>query len=763
MAAEKAALKKTTVKKTTAKSAGKAGKAGKVNKVGKANKAAGKYRLVIVESPAKARTIGKYLGRGYHVEASNGHVRDLPKSQMGVDVQSDFEPKYITIRGRGDVLSRIRKEAKGAEKILLATDPDREGEAISWHLSAILNIKPDDECRVTFQEITKKAVKNAIASPRAIDMALVDAQQARRVLDRLVGYNISPLLWAKVRKGLSAGRVQSVATRIIVDREDEINAFTPEEYWDVFASAHAGHQKLRLRLDTIDEKKAQIKNAEQAKEAEAAIKSGVYTIASVKRGERRKSPPAPFTTSSMQQEASRHLRFSTAKTMQIAQTLYEGVELKGEGATGLISYMRTDSVRVSDEALADARGAILAQFGEAYLPEKPNVYKGRKNAQDAHEAIRPTAANRPPDSVKDSLSKDQYNLYKLIYRRFLASQMNPAIYETLTCDIAGGRVSLRYHAERKAFAGFTACYEEAFDEEQVSSDVRKMPELAEGMPITLTDVLSEQHFTQPPPRFTEASLVHALEEKGIGRPSTYAPTISTIISRGYVVRDKRRLVPTELGRMITNMMCEYFKDIVDEKFTSEMESQLDRVEEEQTPWKEVIREFYGGFKEVLKSAEANIEKVPIKDEVSDVPCENCGAMMVYKHGRFGKFLACPNFPKCRNAKPVFTYIETPCPLCGKRLVEKISKKGGKFYSCEGYPECDFIAFDYPVSARCESCGSPMVRKENRKGQVWNVCMNEKCRRRDAVENNESAEGDEGVEGIEGVDEEMNADVYEGEV
>ena len=706
-----------------------------------------KYKLVIVESPAKAKTIGKYLGRGYHVEASNGHVRDLPKSQMGVDVEQDFEPKYITIRGRGDVLSRIRKEAKGADKILLATDPDREGEAISWHLSSILDIEPEDKCRVTFQEITKKAVKNAISSPRPIDMALVDAQQARRVLDRLVGYNISPLLWAKVRKGLSAGRVQSVATRIIVDREDEIDAFIPEEYWEVSADVLAEHEKLRARLDMIDGKKANVENEAQAKEAEAVINSGVYKVTSVKRGEKRKSPAPPFTTSSMQQEASRGLRFSTAKTMQIAQTLYEGVELKGEGAQGLITYMRTDSVRVSDEALEDARAEVMTQYGAAYLPEKPNVYKGRKNAQDAHEAIRPADIKRSPDSIKDSLSKDQYNLYKLIYRRFLSSQMNPAVYETLTSDISSDRVSLRFHAERKTFAGFTACYEEGHDDEQVSADVRKMPALEEGMAVTLASVSSVQHFTQPPPRFTEASLVRALEEKGIGRPSTYAPTITTIIARGYVVRDKRRLVPTELGRMVTNMMREYFTDIVDEKFTSEMESQLDRVEEEQTPWKDVIRGFYSNFKEVLKSAEANIEKVPIADEVSDVPCENCGAMMVYKHGRFGKFLACPNFPNCRNAKPVLTYIDTPCPVCGKRLLEKISKKGGKYYSCEGYPECQFIAFDYPVPERCSMCGSPMVRKGNRKGQLWNVCMNEKCRHRDVVESVDSAEDDEAADDV----------------
>ncbi|MDR1570394.1 MAG: type I DNA topoisomerase [Oscillospiraceae bacterium] len=699
--------------------------------------AAAKYKLVIVESPAKAKTIGKYLGRSYHVEASNGHVRDLPKSQMGVDVNNNFEPKYITIRGRGDVLERIRKEAKNAAQILLATDPDREGEAISWHLAKMLGVEPGDQCRVTFQEITKKAVKNAITSPRSIDMSLVNAQQARRVLDRLVGYSISPLLWAKVRKGLSGGRVQSVATRIIVDREEEIESFIPAEYWDIAAKIACGGQRFNARLDTLADKKAQINNAQMAKDALEAIQSGEYKVRGVKTGEKRKMPAAPFTTSNLQQEAARKLRFTTAKTMQIAQTLYEGVDLEGEGTQGLITYMRTDSVRVSEEALAAVREEIAARYGDAYLPEKPNAYKGRGRAQDAHEAIRPTDVSLRPDDVKASLTRDQYNLYKLIYLRFISSQMTPALFDTMTADIASDNASFRFYSEHKRFPGFTTVYEEGVDDEAPSVESGKMPRLEAGEPAAVEDVTSEQHFTQPPPRYTEASLVRALEEKGIGRPSTYAPTISTIIARGYVMREKSRLIPTELGRTVTDMMREYFKDIVDVEFTSEMESQLDRVEDEQLPWRDVIRVFYENFSKVLEVAEASIEKMEIKDEVSDIPCEKCGAMMVYKTGRFGKFLACPNFPDCRNTKPVFAYIDTPCPKCGARLAEKTSRKGRKFFSCERYPECDFISWDYPVPDKCPVCGCHMTLKQNRKGERWHICASETCRNRVLVNGSET--------------------------
>lgn len=701
---EKAPLKKTAEKKTADK----------------------KYKLVIVESPAKAKTIGKYLGHSYHVEASNGHVRDLPKSQMGVDIGKNFEPKYITIRGRGDVLERIRKEAKNAQQILLATDPDREGEAISWHLANVLSINPNDPCRVTFQEITKKAVKGAMTAPRSIDMSLVNAQQARRVLDRLVGYSISPLLWAKVRKGLSGGRVQSVATRIVVDREDEIDAFTPEEYWDISAQMKCGGQNVKARLDTVDGEKARLGGKDAADAALEAIRSGPYAVKSVKTGEKRKSPAAPFTTSNMQQEAARKLRFTTAKTMQVAQALYEGVDIKGEGTQGLISYIRTDSVRVSDEALEAVRVEIAERYGADYLPEKPNVFKGRGRAQDAHEAIRPTDVARRPDDIKESLTKDQYNLYRLVYLRFISSQMNPALFDTYAAEIANERAAFRFYGERKRFPGFTAAYEESADEEQPAFE-SKIPRLEQGLPAELGDVACDQHFTQPPSRYTEASLVRALEEKGIGRPSTYAPTISTIIARGYVTREKSRLVPTELGRMITAMMCDYFKDIVDVAFTSEMETQLDRVEDEQLPWRDVISVFYENFSRYLKVAEESIEKVEVKDEVSDIPCDKCGAMMVYKVGRFGKFLACPSFPECRNTKPVLTYITTPCPKCGAKLAEKMSRKGRKFFSCEKYPDCDFMSWEYPVEDKCPLCGAFMTLKTNRKGERWHICSNDQCR------------------------------------
>ncbi|MDR2657945.1 MAG: type I DNA topoisomerase [Oscillospiraceae bacterium] len=690
-----------------------------------------KHKLVIVESPAKAKTIGKYLGRSYKVEASNGHVRDLPKSQMGVDVNADFEPKYITIRGRGEVLARIKKEAKNASSILLATDPDREGEAISWHLAHLLGIQPGEPCRVTFQEITSKAVKAAIQTPRPIDMSLVNAQQARRVLDRLVGYSISPLLWAKIKKGLSGGRVQSVATRIIVDREEEIESFIPVEYWDIEADMTSDGQAFRVKLDTVDGSKAKLTGESGAKAALDAIEGGAFAVKSVKIGEKRKTPAPPFTTSNMQQEAARKLRFTTAKTMQIAQTLYEGVDLEGEGTQGLISYIRTDSTRVSDEALTAVRDEIGKRYGSSYLPEKPNEFKTRKRAQDAHEAIRPTDIARKPDDIKASLNNDQYKLYRLVYLRFLSSQMSPALYDTQTACIASERVEFRFYGEHKKFAGFTAVYEEGVDDETPGVDT-KLPKLTVGSAASLGQVSSEQHFTQPPPRYTEASLVRALEEKGIGRPSTYAPTISTIIARGYVSRDKSRLIPTELGRMITALMCDYFKDIVDVEFTSEMEDQLDRVEDESLPWRDVIRTFYENFHHVLEIAESSIEKVEVKDEVSDVPCDKCGAMMVYKIGRFGKFLACPRFPECRNTKPVFVYITTPCPKCGARLLEKTSRKGNRFYSCERYPDCDFIAWDFPLPDKCPQCGTHMVLKSNRKGARWRLCANEQCRYREEI-------------------------------
>ena len=699
------------------------------------------YKLVIVESPAKARTISKFLGRSYKVEASQGHVRDLPKSQLGVDVEHDFEPKYITIRGRGEVLERIRKEAKGAKSIILATDPDREGEAISWHLATILGIDPESACRVEFNEITEKTVKNAIKEPRAVNMQLVNAQQARRLLDRLVGYKISPLLWVKIKKGLSAGRVQSVATRMVVDREQEIEQFEPEEYWYVDAQLRAGGKQLQARLISLDGERVTLSDAEQANEAKARVEKGGFVIRSVKRGERRKHPAAPFTTSNLQQEASRKLGFTTAKTMQVAQQLYEGVDIEGRGTLGLISYIRTDSVRLSDEAVAAAREMISERYGEQFVPEKPNVYKGRKSAQDAHEAIRPTNLELRPEEIKASLTKDQYNLYRLVYLRFVACQMADALYETQQIDIASDSgVVLRSSAERLKFAGFTAVYEEGTDDapNQDEHGSSLMADVSEGDHAELLSDEATQHFTQAPARYTEASLVRALEEKGIGRPSTYAPTISTILARGYVMREKKQLFPTELGIMITNMMEEYFADIVDIAFTAGMEEQLDEVEEGKLDWHKVLSDFYGPFEKTLENAESKIEKVEIKDEVSDVPCDKCGAMMVYKLGRYGRFLACPNFPECRNTKAIQVEIDAPCPKCGGKLLQKTSRKGRKFYGCERYPECDFVSWDMPVSEKCPKCGSYMTLSHTKKGDFY-VCANENCRERVAAPQKEENE------------------------
>ena len=701
-----------------------------------------KQKLIIVESPAKAKTIGRYLGKGYKVEASQGHVCDLPKSQLGVDPDNDFALKYITIRGRGDILSRIRKEAKNASQIYFATDPDREGEAISWHLFHVLGVDENQPCRIEFNEVTKKAVQAAIKHPRKLDMGRIDAQQARRVLDRLVGYKISPLLWAKVKKGLSAGRVQSVATRMVVDRENEINAFIPEEYWEISAKCAAKERKKTIefsaRLSSVDGKKAEIGNGQDAERIRARMEQESFTVSEIRRKDKRKQASPPFTTSSLQQEAGRKLNFTTARTMQIVQQLYEGVDLEKEGAQGLVTYIRTDSVRVSDEAMEALRAYIPEKFGPDYLPAEKNEYKGRKNAQDAHEAIRPTDVRRTPESIKNSLSREQFMLYRLIYNRFVASQMAPAVYETMTAEITGQTIGLRFYGEHKTFAGFTVLYEESQDETEDSLEMT-LPALVEGQAVTLNQMDCEQHFTQPPSRYTEASLVRTLEENGIGRPSTYAPTITTIISRGYVSREKKRLYPTELGIMVTEMMEKYFSDIVDTEFTAHMESQLDEVEEGGTDWKQVLREFYPEFEKTLATAEKEIEKVEVQDEVSDVPCDQCGAMMVYKMGRFGRFLACPNFPECRNTKPILTYIETPCPKCSKRLLEKTSKKNRRFYGCEGYPECDFVSWDKPVEETCPKCGSFMVEKRNGKGEILHLCANESCRYKTVIQDQDAGE------------------------
>lgn len=694
-----------------------------------------KQKLIIVESPAKAKTIGKYLGKGYKVEASQGHVCDLPKSQLGVDIDHDFDLKYITIRGRGDILSRIRKEAKNASQVYFATDPDREGEAISWHLFHVLGVDESTPCRIEFNEVTKKAVQAAIKNPRKLDMGRIDAQQARRALDRLVGYKISPLLWVKVKKGLSAGRVQSVATRMVVDREREIDNFIPEEYWDISAECAVKNEKkassFTARFATLDGKKTPVRNSEEAEMIRQLIVSGDFSVTDIKKKDRKRQPAPPFTTSSLQQEAGRKLSFTTAKTMQVVQQLYEGVDLEGEGAQGLVTYIRTDSVRISDEAMAALRAFIPEKYGKEYLPEEKNEYKGRKNAQDAHEAIRPTDVTRTPESIRSSLSREQFMLYRLIYNRYVASQMAPAVYETLSAEITDRRVGLRFYGEHKVFAGFTALYEEGTDEAAENVEMT-LPALKEGQKIAVQNISTDQHFTQPPSRFTEASLVRTLEENGIGRPSTYAPTITTIIARGYVSREKKRLFPTELGIMVTEMMEKYFSRIVDTEFTAIMEEKLDEVEEGKQDWKQILREFYPEFESTLSVAEKEIEKVEVKDDISDVPCDKCGTLMVYKMGRFGRFLACPNFPECRNTMPILKYIDTPCPQCGKRLLEKTSRKNRRFYGCEGYPECDFVSWDKPVEEKCPKCGHYMIEKKNNKGETIHLCTNESCRYKTAA-------------------------------
>ena len=697
-------------------------------------------KLVIVESPAKAHAIEKFLGKTFKVEASQGHVRDLPKSRIGITPEEDFKMDYITIHGKGELMAKLRKEAKNAKDIYLATDPDREGEAISWHLAHALKLDPSKVKRVEFHEITKKAVTDAVKNYRHINMDLVDAQQARRALDRLVGYEISPLLWAKVRKGLSAGRVQSVATRMIVDREEDIEAFIPEEYWDVFANVTVNNVQgkpivLKTKLAKLGGRKASCKVEADAQKAEKAIKKAKLSVLQVKTKVRAKQPAPPFTTSTLQQEASRKINFTISKTMQVVQGLYEGIELGKEGTQGLVTYIRTDSVRVSDDAIVTVRETIKSTYGEEFLPKSANIYKGRSNAQDAHEAIRPTISQRTPDSVKQYLNKDQLQLYKLIYNRFIASQMTPALFDTLSMEIGDKSVGLRYYGEHKTFAGFTAVYEEGSDEtsEKLES---KMPNCAQGSEVALEEVIQEQHFTQPPTRYTEASLVKELEELGIGRPSTYVPTVSTIIARGYVSREKKRLYPTELGRTVTDIMISYFDTIVDTDFTARMETELDSVEAGEKKWQTVLSEFYPDFKTKLERAETDIEKIVIVDEVSDIICDKCGANMVYKNGRYGRFLACPKFPECRNTLPILIHIGVKCPDCGGGLLEKTSKKNRKFYGCEKYPDCKFVSWEKPVEKPCPECGHYMTIKR-RKNDAMLLCSNEACRYREPYEEEEA--------------------------
>ncbi|HOM03245.1 MAG TPA: type I DNA topoisomerase [Acetivibrio sp.] len=686
-------------------------------------------KLVIVESPAKAHTIGKFLGKGYKIVASVGHVRDLPKSQMGVDIENDFTPKYITIRGKGDIISKLKKEAKSANTIYLATDPDREGEAISWHLANLLNIDEKEKCRVTFNEITKNAVKNAIKSPREINMDLVDAQQARRVLDRIVGYKISPLLWKKVKKGLSAGRVQSVATRLICDREEEIEKFVPEEYWTITAKLLKEGVKTPFdaKFYGSGSKKSELTSEEQVNKILDEIKDAAFVVQKVKKGEKKKNPNAPFTTSTMQQEASRKLGFSTKKTMIVAQQLYEGIEVKGVGAVGLVTYIRTDSTRVSDEAQNQAAEYIKEKFGANYLPKEKNIYKNKSASQDAHECIRPTSVEMDPESVKESLSKEQYRLYKLIWERFVASQMAPAVYDTINADIEAGKYLFKASGSTVKFPGFTVLYQESKDEETEEGE-SIIPELLEGEKLKQKKIDPKQHFTQPPPRYTEASLVKTLEEKGIGRPSTYAPTITTILARGYIVKEGKTLVPTELGKIVTDIMKNHFQDIVDVEFTAQMEKELDEVEEGEKRWVDVMKSFYSQFVNVLKDAEEKIGNIEIPDEVTDEICEKCGRNMVIKMGKNGRFLACPGFPECRNAKPLLEDAGVTCPKCGGKVYIKKTRRGKKYLGCENNnsePKCDFMTWDMPAKENCPNCGSFLLKKYSGK-KVQLRCSNENC-------------------------------------
>lgn len=677
--------------------------------------------LVIVESPAKVKTIKKFLGNNYVVTASNGHVRDLPKSQLGVDVEHDYEPKYITIRGKGEILAALRKEVKKADKVYLATDPDREGEAISWHLSKALKLEDKKTYRISFNEITKNAVKASLKNAREIDMDLVDAQQARRVLDRVVGYKISPLLWAKVKRGLSAGRVQSVALRIIADREEEINLFIPEEYWTLDANLKvAGERKLlTAKFYGTEDEKITIRSKEQLDAITKEIENEKYEVLDIKKGERMKKAPVPFTTSTMQQEASKGLNFATAKTMRIAQQLYEGIDLKGNGTVGLITYLRTDSTRVSEEADASVRQYIAEKYGAEFVAAGEAKSGEKKNIQDAHEAIRPTDVSRTPAAVKDSLTRDQFRLYQLIWRRFVASRMQPARYETTSVKIGAGKYRFTVAASKVSFEGFRTVYTEAGEEKEAGNVLLKS--LDKASVLTKEGFESKQHFTQPPAHYTEASLVKTLEELGIGRPSTYAPTISTIIARRYVAKENKNLYLTEMGEVVNNIMVQSFPSIVDVNFTANMESLLDGVAEGKVRWKTIIENFYPDIEAAVEKAQEELDTVKIEDEVTDVICEQCGRNMVVKYGPHGKFLACPGFPECRNTKPYLEKIGVPCPVCGKEVVLRKTKKGRKYYGCEDNPNCEFMSWQKPSVKKCPRCQSYMVEKGNKL-----FCANEQC-------------------------------------
>jgi DNA topoisomerase I len=672
--------------------------------------------LVIVESPAKAKTIGKYLGSKYIVKASMGHIRDLPKSQIGVEVENDFSPKYITIRGKGSILKELKDASKKVKKVYLAADPDREGEAIAWHLAHALDLDNTEECRVVFNEITKQAVKDAFKTPRKINMDLVNAQQARRILDRLVGYKISPLLWKKVKKGLSAGRVQSVAVKIIMDRENEISAFVPTEYWSITAKLGIRDSSFEAKFHKLNGMKKELGQESDVQEVLEAIKNADFKVNEVKEKERQRHPSAPFTTSSLQQEAARKLGFRAAKTMSVAQQLYEGVELGKEGTVGLITYMRTDSTRLSTTAQDEAKELIGTKYGEKFIPESPRQYsKKAAGSQDAHEAIRPTSAFREPETVKEYMSRDQFRLYKLIWERFVSSQMASALLDTLSVDIAAGDAIFRAVGSKVSFPGFMKVYVEGNDD-GTTDEEKFLPPLKAGDDLTKQDIEPKQHFTQPPPRYTEARLVKTLEELGIGRPSTYAPTLETIQKRGYVAIEEKKFMPTELGELIIEQMEEFFPEILDVEFTAHMEGDLDHVEEGAEDWVKVLAQFYESFEKRLIFAEEEMKEIEIEDEVSDELCEKCGKAMVYKLGRFGKFLACSGFPDCRNTKPIVKDIGVNCPKCHEgKVVERRSKKGRVFYGCDQYPGCDFVSWDRPSIKPCPVCNSWMVEKRNKQG------------------------------------------------
>ncbi|MBP3435382.1 MAG: type I DNA topoisomerase [Clostridia bacterium] len=682
--------------------------------------------LVIVESPAKAKTIQKYLGAGYEVVASMGHIRDLPKSLLGVDVKHDFKPRYVDIAGKSALIRRLKELAAQSSGVILATDPDREGEAISWHLAQMLKVDLNDTNRVTFNEITKSGVQQGMKAPRRVDMDLVNAQQARRVLDRLVGYQLSPFLWKKIRKGLSAGRVQSAAVSLVVDRENEIRAFVSEEYWtvDALLSAAGADAPFTARLYSAGKGKLKIRDKEQADAVLAEIRPEVFTVSSVKRGVRKVSPAPPFITSTMQQEASRKLGFSSKRTMKAAQELYEGVELGELGAMGLITYMRTDSLRISEDARREGNEYIRARYGEKYLPEKARYYKSRKGAQDAHEAIRPSVPSLSPDRVKPFLSNDQYRLYKLVWERFIASLMANCVQDTCQAEIAAGKYVFKASGYTVRFDGYTTLYVESRDEEDEAGGA--LPPLTEGQVLSLRELQSAQHFTQPPARYNEATLIKAMEENGIGRPSTYAPTISTILTREYIEREGKSLKPTALGEVTTQLMKEQFPEVVDTEFTANMERQLDEVESGDCDWVQMLQTFYNGFEKTLAKAEEQLsgERIPVPEEETEELCDKCGRRMVIKSGRFGKFLACPGYPECKNTKPLVNKTSGVCPKCGGAIVAKKSKRGRVFYGCESYPKCDFVTWNEPTAQACPNCGKTLFRKKGRGAGV--ECLAEGC-------------------------------------